>query len=66
MPMQGFKKTDVSRKKPLRRNGLTDWFDSIKIGVPETAMLGWEQALTDSDIWKVAAYCANLYQAQKA
>ena len=57
---KGSEKTDVSRKKPLKEWSDKDWFDSIKKGVPETAMLGWEQALSDSDIWKVAAYCATL------
>ncbi len=57
---KGSEKTDVSRKKPLKEWTDKDWFDSIKKGVPETAMLGWGQALSDSDIWKVTAYCAAL------
>ena len=57
---KGSEKTDVSRKKPLKEWSDKDWFDSIKIGVPETAMIGWGQALSDSDIWKAAAYCATL------
>ncbi len=57
---KGSEKTDVSRKKPIKEWSDKDWFDAIKKGVPETAMLGWGQALSDSDIWKVAAYCATL------
>lgn len=57
---KGSEKTDVSRKKPLNAWSDKDWFDAISKGVPGTAMLGWKDALSQSDIWKLAAYAATL------
>lgn len=57
---KGSAKTNEKRRGPLKDWSDKDWFDAIKTGVPETAMFGWAESLSESDIWKVAAYTATL------
>lgn len=56
---KGSEKTDEKRRRPLKEWSDKEWFDAVNIGVPGTPMLGWAASLSDSEIWKVAAYIAT-------
>ena len=61
----------LSGSRDLRDASLVDkwsdgyWLWKVSEGVPDTAMTGWKEKLTEEEIWKVIAYARTFSKAGK-